>query len=61
MPGTSPKWVIFVLNVIKPVTAHIRLEERVVFPSVEESLSEAARSVRAARLEVKEEGPRAEP
>jgi iron-sulfur cluster repair protein YtfE (RIC family) len=41
--------------------AHIRLEERAVFPLIEESLSEAALTELAARLEVKEEGPRAEP
>ena len=41
--------------------AHIRLEERVVFPLIEESLSEAALRELAARLEVKEAGPRVEP
>ena len=41
--------------------AHIRLEERAVFPLVEESLSEAALTELAARLEVKEAGPRVEP
>jgi hemerythrin-like domain-containing protein len=41
--------------------AHIRLEERVVFPLVEESLSEAALTELAARLEAKEAGPRIEP
>ena len=41
--------------------AHIRLEERVVFPMVEESLPEAALTELAARLEVKEAGPRVEP
>ncbi len=41
--------------------AHIRLEERVVFPFVEGSLSEAALTELAARLEVKEAGPRVEP
>ena len=41
--------------------AHIRLEERAVFPLVEESLSEEALKELAARLEVKEAGPRAEP
>lgn len=40
--------------------AHIRLEERVVFPLLEESLSEAALTELAARLEVKEAGPRVE-
>jgi len=40
---------------------HIRLEERVVFPLVEKSLPEAALTELAARLEVKEEGPRVEP
>ncbi len=40
---------------------HIRLEERVVFPLVEESLPEAALAELAARLEVKEAGPRVEP
>lgn len=39
---------------------HIRLEERVVFPLVEESLPEGALTELASRLEVKEEG-RAEP
>jgi hypothetical protein len=41
-------------------TAHIRLEELAVFPLVEESLSEAALTELAVRLEVKEEGPCAE-
>jgi hemerythrin-like domain-containing protein len=41
--------------------AHIRLEERAVFPLVEESLSEAALTELAARLKVKEAGPRVEP
>jgi|SRR5215207_3123386 len=41
--------------------AHIRLEERVVFPLIEESLSEAALRELAARLEVKDAGPRVEP
>jgi iron-sulfur cluster repair protein YtfE (RIC family) len=41
--------------------AHIRLEERVVFPLIEESLSEIALTELAARLEVKEAGPRVEP
>jgi hemerythrin-like domain-containing protein len=41
--------------------AHIRLEERVVFPLIEESLSEAALTELAARLEVNEAGPRVEP
>ena len=41
--------------------AHIRLEERVVFPLIEESLSEDALTELAARLEVKEAGPRVEP
>ena len=41
--------------------AHIRLEERVVFPLVEESLSGAALTELAARLEVKEADPRVEP
>jgi hypothetical protein len=40
--------------------AHIRLEERVVFPLVEDSLPEAALTELAARLEVKEAGPRVE-
>jgi len=40
--------------------AHIRLEERVVFPLIEESLSEAALTELAARLGVKEVGPRVE-
>jgi hemerythrin-like domain-containing protein len=41
--------------------AHIRFEERVVFPLIEESLSEATLRELAARLEVKEAGPRVEP
>jgi hemerythrin-like domain-containing protein len=41
--------------------AHIRLEERVVFPLIEESLSEAALRELAARLEVRDAGPRVEP
>lgn len=41
--------------------AHIRLEEREVFPLVEETLSEAALTELAARLEVKEAGPLVEP
>jgi iron-sulfur cluster repair protein YtfE (RIC family) len=40
---------------------HIRLEERVVFPLIEESLPGAALAELAARLEVKEAGPRVEP
>ncbi len=40
--------------------AHIRLEERVVFPLVEDSLPDAALTELAARLEVKEAGPRVE-
>jgi hypothetical protein len=36
--------------------AHIRLEERVVFPMIEDSLPEAALAELAARLEVKEAG-----
>jgi hypothetical protein len=41
--------------------ARIRLEERAVFPLVEESLSEAALTELGARLRAKEEGPRVEP
>ena len=41
--------------------AHIRLEERVVFPLIEESLPEAALTELTARLEVKDAGPRVEP
>jgi hemerythrin-like domain-containing protein len=41
--------------------AHIRLEERMVFPLIEELLSEAALKELATRLEVKDAGPRAEP
>ena len=41
--------------------AHIRLEERVVFPLIEESLSEAAVTELAGRLEVRGAGPRVEP
>ena len=40
--------------------AHLRLEERALFPLVEEALSEAALTELAARLEVKEAGPRVE-
>lgn len=40
---------------------HIRFEEQVVFPLVEESLSESALMELAARLEVKEAGPQVEP
>jgi hemerythrin-like domain-containing protein len=41
--------------------AHIRLEEREVFPLIEKLLSEAALTELAARLEVKEAGPLVEP
>ena len=41
--------------------AHIRLEEREVFPLIEESLPEAALTELAARLEVREAGSLAEP
>jgi hemerythrin-like domain-containing protein len=41
--------------------AHIRLEERVVFVLIEESLSKVALTELAARLEVKDAGPRVEP
>jgi hemerythrin-like domain-containing protein len=41
--------------------AHIRLEERAVFPLVKVSLSQAALTELAARLDVKEAGPRVEP
>src|SRR5215207_9844389 len=41
--------------------ARICLEERVVFPLIEELLSKAALTEFAARLEVKEAGPRVEP
>jgi|SRR5215204_588674 len=41
--------------------AHIRLEERVVFPLIEESLPETALKELAVRLEVKEADPRVEP
>jgi iron-sulfur cluster repair protein YtfE (RIC family) len=41
--------------------AHIRLEEQVVFPLIENSLPEAALTELAARLEVKEAGSRVEP
>lgn len=40
---------------------HIRLEEREVFPMIEEVLPEAALEEVASRLAVKEAGPRAEP
>ena len=40
--------------------AHILLEERVVFPLIEESLSQHALTELAARLEVRESGPMAE-
>lgn len=48
-------------EIAERLEAHIRLEERVVFPLIEESLSEAALTELAARLEVREAGPRAEP
>ena len=48
-------------EIAERLEAHIRLEERVVFPLIEESLSEAALRELAARLEVKEAGPRVEP
>jgi hemerythrin-like domain-containing protein len=48
-------------EIAERLEAHIRLEERVVFPLIEESLSEAALTELAARLEVKEAGPRVEP
>jgi iron-sulfur cluster repair protein YtfE (RIC family) len=41
--------------------AHIHLKERVVFPLLEDSLPEVALKELAARLEVKEAGPRFEP
>lgn len=41
--------------------AHIRLEEGAVFPLIEESLSQHALTELAARLEVRESGPMAEP
>ena len=41
--------------------AHIRLEEGAVFPLIEESLSQQALTELAARLEVRESGPTAEP
>jgi len=40
--------------------AHIRLEEGLVFPLIEESLSQHALTELAARLEVRESGPMAE-
>ena len=40
---------------------HIRLEERQVFPMIEEALSEEALKEVASRLVVKDAGPRAEP
>ena len=40
---------------------HIRLEEREVFPLVEDVLPQAGLEELAARLEVREAGPRAEP
>jgi hypothetical protein len=43
------------------VSKRIRLEERVAFPLIEESLSEAALTELAARLAVKEASPRVEP
>jgi hemerythrin-like domain-containing protein len=48
-------------EIAERLEAHIRLEERVVFPLIEESLSEAALTELAARLEVKDAGPRVEP
>ena len=41
--------------------AHIRLEERELFPMIEESLSEVALGELGSRLMVKEAGPHAEP
>lgn len=41
--------------------AHIRLEEREVFPMIEEALPEAALKEVTSRLAVKEAGPRVEP
>ena len=41
--------------------AHIRLEERVVFPMIEDSLLDAALAELADRLEAKAAGPRVEP
>ena len=43
------------------LAAHIRLEEGAVFPLIEESLSQHALTELAARLEVRESGPMAEP
>ena len=48
-------------EIAEQLEMHIRLEEREVFPLVEGSLSEAALTELAARLEVKEAGPRVEP
>ena len=48
-------------EIAEQLEMHIRLEEREVFPLVEGSLSEAALTELAARLEVKEAGPRLEP
>ena len=41
--------------------AHVRFEERVVFPLIEGSLPEVALTELAARMEAKEAGPRIEP
>jgi len=48
-------------EIAERLEAHIRLEEGVVFPLIEESLSEAALTELTARLEVKKAGPRVEP
>jgi iron-sulfur cluster repair protein YtfE (RIC family) len=48
-------------EIAERLEAHIRLEERVVFPLIEESLSEAALTELAVRLAIKEAGPRVEP
>lgn len=45
----------------KLLEAHIRLEEREVFPMIEETLPQEALKEVAARLVVKEAGPQAEP
>jgi hemerythrin-like domain-containing protein len=48
-------------NIGELLEAHIRLEERQVFPMIEESLSADALEEVASRLAVAEAGPRAEP
>jgi hemerythrin-like domain-containing protein len=48
-------------NIGDRLERHIRLEERLVFPIIEEALPEEALKEVASRLAVKEAGPRVEP